>query len=299
MNINCPHCGTEYDIEQREFGKYVTCQVCGKGFVAGARQTRAQMVRPDNFARPSFSFFRNSVNAETSEQVDVPPESACLKAWAKYWFARLLIAFVVSFVLGFLGGFVGSLTGCAPFADWPEDFPERMAHIVVYAACIVGIYLSWRLAWWGYKRFAVGNLLPELSASNMRSSGMIPIFVNIALSLLMPMGLQIAALGVYGYIVWAFTIWIVVDYLMFRFISVNLLCGKEIDTRWICPAILFCIFIVVMYGFARIVENDDIRHHDASPVYDRSKQMDNSHHHDAEQIFDRMGRKIYMILLAS
>ena len=70
--------------------------------------------------------------------------------------------------------------------------------------------------------------------------------------------------------------------------------GKEIDTRWICPAILFCIFIVVMYGFARIVENDDIRHHDASPVYDRSKQMDDSRHHDAEQIFDRMGRtKLY------
>ena len=70
--------------------------------------------------------------------------------------------------------------------------------------------------------------------------------------------------------------------------------GKEIDTRWIYPAILFCIFIVVMYGFARIVENDDIRHHDASPVYDRSKQMDDSRHHDAEQIFDRMGRmKLY------
>lgn len=70
--------------------------------------------------------------------------------------------------------------------------------------------------------------------------------------------------------------------------------GKEIDTRWICPAILFCIFIVVMYGFARIVENDDIRHHDASPVYDRSKQMDDSRHHDAEQIFDRKGcMKLY------
>ena len=70
--------------------------------------------------------------------------------------------------------------------------------------------------------------------------------------------------------------------------------GKEIDTRWICPAILFCIFIVVMYGFARIVENDDIRHHDASQVFDRLKQMDDSRHHDAEQIFDRMGRtKLY------
>lgn len=40
-----------------------------------------------------------------------------------------------------------------------------------------------------------------------------------------------------------------------------------------------------MYGFARIVENDDIRHHDASQVYDRLKQMDDSRHHNAEQIF--------------
>ena len=56
-----------------------------------------------------------------------------------------------------------------------------------------------------------------------------------------------------------------------------------------------------MYGFARIVENDDIRHHDASQVYDRLKQMDDrlkqmddSRHRDAEQIFDRMGRmKLY------
>lgn len=41
MNIKCPHCGTEYDIEQREFGKYVTCQVCGKGFVAGVLSERS------------------------------------------------------------------------------------------------------------------------------------------------------------------------------------------------------------------------------------------------------------------
>ena len=37
MNITCPHCGTEYDIAQNEFGKFVTCQICGKGFVAGAK----------------------------------------------------------------------------------------------------------------------------------------------------------------------------------------------------------------------------------------------------------------------
>lgn len=38
MNINCPHCGTEYEIEKHEFGKFVTCLVCDKNFVAGVKQ---------------------------------------------------------------------------------------------------------------------------------------------------------------------------------------------------------------------------------------------------------------------
>ena len=41
MNINCPHCGTEYEIEEQEFGKYVTCQICSKGFVAGVLPERS------------------------------------------------------------------------------------------------------------------------------------------------------------------------------------------------------------------------------------------------------------------
>lgn len=35
MNIKCPHCGTEYDAEESEYGRFVKCEVCGKGFVAG------------------------------------------------------------------------------------------------------------------------------------------------------------------------------------------------------------------------------------------------------------------------
>ena len=35
MNINCPHCGTEYDIDKSEYGRFVKCEICGKGFVAG------------------------------------------------------------------------------------------------------------------------------------------------------------------------------------------------------------------------------------------------------------------------
>jgi len=40
MDVKCPHCGTEYDIEQHEFGKYVECQICRKGFVAGTSGNR-------------------------------------------------------------------------------------------------------------------------------------------------------------------------------------------------------------------------------------------------------------------
>lgn len=32
MNIKCPHCGTEYEVEQSEIGLQVKCQICGKKF---------------------------------------------------------------------------------------------------------------------------------------------------------------------------------------------------------------------------------------------------------------------------
>ena len=36
MNIKCPHCGTEYEVEKKDMFRYTKCQVCGKGFVVGA-----------------------------------------------------------------------------------------------------------------------------------------------------------------------------------------------------------------------------------------------------------------------
>ena len=35
MNIKCPHCGTEYDAEDDEYGRFVKCAICDKGFVVG------------------------------------------------------------------------------------------------------------------------------------------------------------------------------------------------------------------------------------------------------------------------
>ena len=36
MNIKCPHCGTEYEAEEKDLYRYTKCSVCGEGFVAGA-----------------------------------------------------------------------------------------------------------------------------------------------------------------------------------------------------------------------------------------------------------------------
>lgn len=36
MDIKCPHCGTDYEVEQKDMYRYTKCEVCGKGFVIGA-----------------------------------------------------------------------------------------------------------------------------------------------------------------------------------------------------------------------------------------------------------------------
>ena len=36
MNIKCPHCGTEYEVEKKDMYRYTKCEVCGKGFVVGS-----------------------------------------------------------------------------------------------------------------------------------------------------------------------------------------------------------------------------------------------------------------------
>lgn len=35
MDAKCPHCGVEYIAAEREYGKFVKCETCGKGFIVG------------------------------------------------------------------------------------------------------------------------------------------------------------------------------------------------------------------------------------------------------------------------
>ena len=39
MNIKCPHCGTEYEVEKKDMYRYTKCLKCGKGFVIGQLAT--------------------------------------------------------------------------------------------------------------------------------------------------------------------------------------------------------------------------------------------------------------------
>ena len=42
MDIKCPHCGTEYEVEQKDMYRHTQCEVCGKGFVIGATTGQAR-----------------------------------------------------------------------------------------------------------------------------------------------------------------------------------------------------------------------------------------------------------------
>ena len=325
MDIKCPHCGTEYEVEQKDMYRYTKCSVCGKGFVVGAdsslfssapsspkpsvasrtptsstppRQRKTPIPRSRPSSAKSFTAgMRQTEKPAAETPVDsssLPPyitESDCLKTWVKYWLARLLIVFGVSLLCGFVCGFVGSVTGTAPLIEWPKEGAHRMVHIVVYVVMALGVYGTYELAFLSYKRYAVRNLFLNQQTCNVVSSWIVPILVNVALSLLMAANIQIVVLGIYGCIVWSLTIWVVVDYCMFRFISVKLLAGQKVDGRWISPVILFCIFIVMMYGVSQV--NKEIR--DGFNCSSATlKRLDESRHHDAKQIYDRMGlMKLY------
>ena len=45
MDIKCPHCGTEYEVEKKDMYRYTTCEACGKGFVVGAGNGNGNFTR--------------------------------------------------------------------------------------------------------------------------------------------------------------------------------------------------------------------------------------------------------------
>ena len=63
MNIKCPHCGTEYEVEQKYMYRYTKCEVCRKGFVIGA----------------SKSLQEDGARGSTAESVDAKSENSVVQ----------------------------------------------------------------------------------------------------------------------------------------------------------------------------------------------------------------------------
>ena len=114
MSIKCPHCGTEYDIAQHEFGKFVTCQICGKGFVTGAKAQAKSTEHGNQTSRPKgplsgkikrSSAYSNGMTAMQPSDRDVkfitPVVAMVLQ----------MIGYVVAILCGFVGFCSGFLRG--------------------------------------------------------------------------------------------------------------------------------------------------------------------------------------------
>ena len=66
MDIKCPHCGVGYEIEEKEFGRFVKCESCGKGFVVGTSD--AQQVNVGEKSVEDILGMRTSVEQESKRQ---------------------------------------------------------------------------------------------------------------------------------------------------------------------------------------------------------------------------------------
>lgn len=76
MDIKCPHCGTEYEIDKSEYGRYAQCEVCGKGFVIGATTSRLSS------AKKTMSAVRQSASRVSSSPTSSVSSVSCSRPFA-------------------------------------------------------------------------------------------------------------------------------------------------------------------------------------------------------------------------
>lgn len=69
MDVKCPGCGTEYEVESGEIGQEAECEVCGRKFVIGAKENDAIQNSANRTAPRSFSFSNDpSGKTESAEK---------------------------------------------------------------------------------------------------------------------------------------------------------------------------------------------------------------------------------------
>lgn len=117
INIQCPHCGTEYGADQSEIGSQVECQVCGEKFVISNPRPRVEVQKQTKTSREpveekTIMSVKPSIAPVVVGAIFIAGPFALLGllfgfvglnvvSGAGYWFIPLiLVILVVSFVLG-------------------------------------------------------------------------------------------------------------------------------------------------------------------------------------------------------
>ena len=123
MDIKCPHCGTEYEIDETEYGRFVKCESCGKGFVVGTTinqpMTGAASLRANTpHTRRGMEREFNSVAVDTHNRQSPMlngghvPEYKYFLAWLAYavvsWLGSTLIGMATGAVIGAVMGANGA-----------------------------------------------------------------------------------------------------------------------------------------------------------------------------------------------
>ena len=295
MNIEfkCPQCGQMVECDEEFIGHVAQCPHCGKGIVVprGTESSAIPHIRPRTIApdlqpnkgrRIGVVHVKSKRNEEPPQNVSTasprhdadcgnndpglpqfPSESSITKSFAWYWIVRLILVIVVSvatvFAMKYLSEWLLTRLGALQLSSGHK----KIYRFFYYSATFLGIALivvldivaSLKLSYWCYKKFVVDELFGESYARKKLSSWLIPILIGSGVGLLIPWNVLLPVLGIYGCSVWSVTIWLGLDYCMFRFISVKLLSGRKmtINPTWLCAAILFCILVVMVFGFGRII----------------------------------------------
>ena len=112
VSIQCPHCGTEYEATQQDMHRLVSCEICGKNFVAGttSRKQSVGVAQP----RPTTQTGSQRSAASRPNQMPRPrpfiaighatPEPCTRKSKLAIWIAAGAACFVVMLSLTFILG---------------------------------------------------------------------------------------------------------------------------------------------------------------------------------------------------
>ena len=164
MNIKCPHCGMEYEVEESDRGRQVVCEQCGNGFVVGGDEQYVPSVRQ----LPSSSDFsvqwhapqreerrpNDGMNAQRLATVCAGAlagsEGQVFLTWLIFFISTSIASPIVGMIAGFLIGAVLGAVGCSKT-------------VIMTICAVVGFVLSGIISYILFRIFVKKMLLNKVA----------------------------------------------------------------------------------------------------------------------------------------